>query len=150
MIKFLALTLFLSFSNPVKNNWEKFHSFLNEKNRVQLIEPQYSKQIKCRITYYCASGKWGSRTADPKTKKAIRGITVAAHPDFKFGQKIYIPKLKGVIGDGKFIVQDRGPAVTSKKASRRTAYVFDIFVSSQTEISKMSRQNAQYMTVYIK
>lgn len=144
MIKIAVLSLFITSCYPIKDSWNKVSPI------VEKITHRKPKQIKCRITYYCGLDKWGTRTADPKTKKAIKGITVAAHPDFKFGQKIYIPELKGIIGDGNFIVQDRGSAVTRKKASKNGQYVFDVFVNSYSEIRKFSRQKPEYMTVYIK
>lgn len=110
---------------------------------------KYSKSYKARITYYSTDGKWGNRVACQNTKRAKEGITVAAHPDFKFGTKIFIPSLKGKIGDGNFIVQDRGGAVTSKKASRGRAYVFDIYVKTHSKISKFARANPEYMIVYV-
>lgn len=105
--------------------------------------------VKARITYYCGLDKWGSRVACPQTKRASRGLTVAAHPDFKFGQKIYIPNLKNVVGDGYFKVQDRGSAVTSKKAARGKYYVFDVYVSSYNELKRNARKLPMYMNVHI-
>lgn len=109
-----------------------------------------SKKIKCRITYYHPyQDKWGSQVACPKTKRAKKGVTVAAHPDFKFGQKVFIPKLKGIVGDGYFFVQDRGCAVTKKVASRKKSYVFDVFVNSGSELRKYVKKVPPYMDVYI-
>ena len=110
-----TLTFFLLFYNALSANEE---------------------DMKARITYYYPAPPWGNQVACPKTSKAKKGITVAAHSDFKFGTKIYIKKLDGVIGDGRFIVQDRGPAVEKKKASKGGAYVFDIFVNNRSEIRK--------------
>lgn len=107
-------------------------------------------RIKCRITYYHPhQDKWGSQVADPKTERAKEGVTVAAHPKFKFGQKIFIPALKGIIGDGNFTVQDRGTAVTKKKASSNREYVFDVFVSSVKKYKQM-KKNKEHMWVYLK
>lgn len=108
-----------------------------------------TRVVNARITYYCGRDKWGSRVACPKTIRANRGLTVAAHPDFKFGQKIYIPKLKNIIGDGYFNVQDRGSAVTSRLASKGKAYVFDVYVSSYNELKRNSRKLPMYMDVHI-
>ncbi len=105
--------------------------------------------VKARITYYCGRDKWGSRVACPKTKRASRGLTIAAHPDFKFGQKVYIPNLKNVVGNGYFTVQDRGSAVTNKKASRGKYYVFDVYVSSYNELKRNARKLPMYMNVHI-
>lgn len=121
-------------------------SWFNQKKEV---EPQF-ETIRARITYYHPyQDKWGSQVACPNTKKAEKGITVAAHSDFKFGQKIIIPELAGVIGDGEFIVQDRGPAVEKKKASKNGEYVFDIYLNNGSELKKMIKNNPMYMDVQI-
>lgn len=92
-------------------------------------EPETIK-IRARITYYSVGqDKYGSRNADPSSKRSKIGVTVAAHPKFKFGTKLSIPALKGIVGDGNFVVQDRGGAVTRKVASKGKHYVFDVFVT---------------------
>lgn len=105
---------------------------------------QIKEEHTARITYFT-----GTRVACQKAKFAKEGVTVAAHPKFKFGTKLYIPDLKNVIGDGNFIVQDRGPAVTSKVASKGKALVFDIYVSSRAKISKFANKQPMYMKVYV-
>lgn len=103
-----------------------------------------------RVTYYSVGqDKWGDRVACPRTPRAKEGITVAAHPDFRFGTQIFIPELKDKIGNGEFIVQDRGSAVKSKKASKGTAYVFDVFVKTQKELWRHAYNKPMYMDVYI-
>ena len=102
-----------------------------------------------RITYYSNDSRWGNKVACQSSKKAKEGITVAAHPDFGFGTKIIIPELKDKIGDGEFEVQDRGPAVTKKVASRGKAYVFDVYVSSKNKINKYAAVKPEYMKVYV-
>tara|TARA_R110002167_G_scaffold214175_3_gene418952 strand:- start:10376 stop:10813 length:438 start_codon:yes stop_codon:yes gene_type:complete len=105
--------------------------------------------IRARITYYHPyQDKWGSQVADPKTRRAKEGITVAAHPDFSFGTKVTIPKLKGKVGDGTFIVQDRGSWVTKKKASKGKCYVFDVYVDSRADYARCKRYS-EYMEVII-
>ena len=100
-----------------------------------------------RITYY----RDGSgRVADPKTKRAVKGITLAAHPKFPFGTKVTIPELKGKLGNGgPFVVHDRGPAVTSKKAARGKAYVFDVYVKNDREVQAYANKLPAYMKVII-
>ena len=120
-----------------------------ETNSTVLDKVDHIKVYNARITYYSTDGKWGDRVACQRSKRAKEGITVAAHPDFKFGTKVFIPGLKGKIGDGNFIVQDRGGAVTSKKASRGKAYVFDIYVTSHSKISKYAYTLPEYMKVYV-
>ena len=111
----------------------------------------YDKKIRCRITYYNPNqDKWGSQVADPKTKKAREGTTVAAHPNFGFGTEIYIPELEGIVGDGKFKVQDRGSAVTKKRASKGKAYVFDVYISTTRKYRIMRDKNPMYMDVFIR
>jgi 3D (Asp-Asp-Asp) domain-containing protein len=102
-----------------------------------------------RITYYSTDRKWGNKVACQNSKYAKEGVTVAAHPKFKFGTKIYIPGLKGKLGNGYFVIQDRGSAVTSKKASRGKAYVFDVYVTSHSKIRKFAHSNPEYMRVYV-
>lgn len=106
-------------------------------------------KIRARITYYSiGQDKWGSLNACPKTKRSKIGVTVAAHPKFKFGTKLTIPKLKGIVGDGNFIVQDRGGAVTRKTASKGKHYVFDVYVTP-AQRRKYATQLPEYMDVYV-
>lgn len=105
------------------------------------------KKITCRVTYYTPDKRWGKLVADPKVKEAIQGVTVAAHPDFKFGTKISIPRLKGILDDGLFLIQDRGSAVTKKTASRGKAYVIDIYLASPKSLKFYTKLPA-YMDVY--
>lgn len=107
-------------------------------------------KVRARITYYCpGEDRYGSRVASQDVKRAKPGITVAAHPDFKFGTQIYIPALKNKIDDGKFTVQDRGHAVTRKKAANGRAYVFDVYVASNQVIKKMTSNTPEWTDVYI-
>lgn len=117
-----------------------------------LTTTAYSKEekyITARITYYCGDDRWGSQVACPKTKTAKEGITIAAHPDFKFGKQVYIPMLKNIVGDGKFVVQDRGSWVTKKKASKGKAYVFDVYVKSCAKLKKLAKNQPMYMKVLL-
>lgn len=107
------------------------------------------REYKARITFYSSDKKWGNRVADTKIRCAKENITIAAHPDFAFGTKVYIPQLKNKFDDGIFIVQDRGSAVTKKKASRGKAYVFDVYVSTHGKVKTNAKHNAEYMTIYI-
>lgn len=125
------------------------HVLTNTPKKECIEEPENSKVYTARITYYSTDGEWGDRVACQRAKHAKETITVAAHPDFKFGTRIYIPDLKGKIGNGYFIVQDRGGAVTSKKASKGKAYVFDIYVNSHSKIRKHAYSQPEYMKVYV-
>ncbi len=109
------------------------------------------KSMVARITYYNAhEDKYGSRIACSIKLRAKEGITIAAHPNFNFYKKVNIPQLKGVVGNGNFIVQDRGSAVTSKKAAHGKAYVFDVFLNrSKREMKKLAARMPAYMQVKI-
>jgi len=114
------------------------------------VDSLNAKKYNARITYYSVGqDKWGDKVACPKTPRAKEGITVAAHPDFKFGTQVFIPELKNKIGDGKFVIQDRGSAVKSKKAANGKAYVFDVFVKTQKELWRHAYNKPMYMDVYI-
>jgi hypothetical protein len=102
-----------------------------------------------RVTYYTDDGKWGNKVACQTSKIATEGTTVAAHPDFKFGTRLFIPDLKGKLGDGVFVVQDRGPAVTKKQASKGKAYVFDVYVKNDEKLSRFARVKPEYMKIYV-
>lgn len=108
------------------------------------------KTYIARITYYSTDKKWGDKVACTKTKYAKEGVSIAAHPNFKFGTEIFIPALKNVVGSGKFIVQDRGSAVTKKVASRNKAYVFDVYVTTHDKVSRYARTEPEYMKVYVR
>lgn len=104
--------------------------------------------IKARITYYCAEKIFGSHVAQPNVKTAIANHTIAAHPDFKFGTQIVIPKLGNT-----YIVQDRGPAVTRKVASggkKDSKYVFDVFCNSRAEMNRLAKTQPAYMEIIVK
>lgn len=119
---------------------------------VSTLSPAKEKDstvYKARVTYYSDDGIWGNRVACPKAKYAKEGTSVAAHPMFKFGTKLEIPALKGIIGDGDFIVQDRGPAVTKKVASRGKTLVFDVYVSSKDKIRLMMTKVPDYVDVIV-
>lgn len=105
--------------------------------------------INARVTYYTPASPYGDNVACQKAKRAKEGITVAAHPRLPFGTKVEIPDLKGIIGNGSFIVQDRGSAVTSKKASRGKTDVIDVFVNSNQKLIKLTKTKPEYMNVRI-
>lgn len=98
---------------------------------------------RARITFY-----GGSREAVACSgRRAVQGISVAAHPKYPFGTKISIPELEPFLGKSNFKVEDRGSAVTSRKASRGTADVFDIYVRNQKTLRYLENSAPEYMTV---
>jgi len=112
-------------------------------------ESSYLKKINARITYYYPEAPFWRKVSDQSVKTATEGITVAAHPDFKFGKKIYIPDLENKLGDGKFVVQDRGTAVTKKKASAGKGYVFDIYVKNSQKMNYLAKNVPMWTDVYL-
>jgi hypothetical protein len=60
---------------------------------------------------------------------------------------VVIPKLRGIIDDGQFVVQDRGSAVTSKKASGGKFPVIDVYVRNKKEMKTLSKMLPRYMEV---
>lgn len=95
-----------------------------------------------RITYYV-----DHRTAIGVKPK--QGITVAAHPKYEFYSLIKIPELMQFIGSDTFEVQDRGSAVTSRKASHGKADVFDIYVKNRRTMNWLKREAPELMEVII-
>lgn len=125
-----ALTISCTAANPIK----------------PLTKDQW---ITVRVTYYAPERTYGKRVAWSKVKAAKEGVTIAAHPKLPFGTKVLIPELKGVVGDGSFIVQDRGPAVTSRKASRGKTDVIDVFVNSEKRLRAITKTKPEYMKIHI-
>lgn len=88
------------------------------------------EKIWARITFYNPQESGGWKVAAPNFGRNKQGVGIAAHPHFKFFTKVEIPALKGVLNkDGVYTVLDRGSAVTSKKAAKGKAYVFDVFTA---------------------
>lgn len=108
------------------------------------------KTIRARITYYNShEDKYHNKVACSSKLRAKQGITVAAHPDFKFGTRLDIPSLKYVLSSEHFVVQDRGSAVTSKRASHHKAYVFDVYVNSRRMTKYLEKTLPEYMDVVV-
>ena len=108
--------------------------------------------VKARVTYYTAAEdkRWGSRVAWQKVRHAKEGVTVAAERKIPFGTKVEIPELKKAgLGDGVFEVQDRGPHVNSRKASRGKTMVIDVYVKDRATMRRMIRKAPMYMNVRI-
>jgi len=113
------------------------------------------QKMIARITFYNKREAGGDRLASSSKGRAKEGITVAAHPDFAFGTKIVIPALKDKVGNGNFTIEDRGTAVTKKKASHGKAFVFDIYVNvasrkdANKKLTKLEQEIGDYAEVYV-
>lgn len=101
-----------------------------------------------RITFYADDARFGNLTASGK--RAEKGLTVAAHPRYKFGTKLEIPELAKVFGDAMFEVADRGPAVTKASASGGKSPVIDVYVGSHSEVNRLKKIMPMYMKVYVR
>ena len=111
--------------------------------------PIKDQWITARVTYYTPASPDGKHVAWSKVKAAKEGTTIAAHPKLAFGTVIEIPELRGIVGNGTFIVQDRGTAVTNKKASHGKTDVIDVFVNSNKKLRFITKTKPKYMKVHI-
>src|SRR5437667_8958762 len=92
----------------------------------ETVPTTYGKH-KARVTcYYRGEDKWGNRIAS-SNQKAKEGRTIAAEKAFSFGKIIYFPLLQSIFGEGHRIVEDRGSAIESRKASQGLCPVFDLY-----------------------
>lgn len=106
-------------------------------------KPRRTETVRARITYY----SMGQQVAWSKQKRGIPFVSCAAHPRFPFGTKVSIPALRGKVGSGEFVVHDRGPAVTSRKASSGKTAVIDIYVGSKANVRKFMYSMPMYADV---
>lgn len=95
---------------------------------------------KARITYYT-----GHQTAAGPLP--AQGVTIAAHPKYRFGTKVEIPMLYEYLGDKDYEVQDRGSAVTKMKASHGKADVIDIYVKNVRTMRWLEAVAPEYATI---
>jgi 3D (Asp-Asp-Asp) domain-containing protein len=113
------------------------------------------KQLYSRVTYYTKhEDKFGNKVACSKKLRAQQGRTVAAHKDFPFGTKCFIPDLKEELGSGPLVVEDRGRAVNAKKAVPRDwrswMYDFDVYLDcSNRKMRQFAKEQPPYMTVLV-
>jgi 3D (Asp-Asp-Asp) domain-containing protein len=100
--------------------------------------PSKNKGV-ARVTFYNAhEDKFGSRIACSKSRRATVGKTAAAESQFPFGTVVRIPWLARILGNGSYIVEDRGSAVQNRKASFGTTPVFDLFVNTRKEMKRLA------------
>jgi hypothetical protein len=94
---------------------------------------EHGQKLWARVTYYGKhEDRFGSKVA--QGGRAKEGVTVAASPKWHFGQPLRIPALAGKVGNGNFTVQDRGTAVTRKKASHEQSEVFDVYLDGSRRV----------------
>lgn len=104
------------------------------KARVTLYHPYERDRVLVkkgrhkRYRWVC----WGRKTSSGC--KATEGVTVAAPSWVPFGTRVSIPALKGVVGNGSFVVQDRGDGVRRL----HTNEWFDVFVSNKRKMNYLA------------
>ncbi len=67
--------------------------------------------------------------------RAIEGITLAAPKQIPFGTRVSFPQLRGVVGTGKFVVQDRGAGASILHSPEW----FDVFVDNKQRMKQFMR-----------
>ena len=102
--------------------------------------PSQSKKVGiARITFYNKhEDKYGNRIACSKIRRATRGRTVAAESTFPFGTIVAIPWLAKLLGNGRYVVEDRGGAVERRRASYGTTPVFDFYTETKKETNYLA------------
>jgi hypothetical protein len=101
--------------------------------------------MRARLTFYT-----DTRVAMSPKIKPVEGVTVAAAKKLKFGTKLSIPSLKGIVGNGApFIVQDRGPSVEKRVASRGAYPIIDVFVKSRARVNELAKRKAMIVDVTV-
>lgn len=141
--------LFTSFQVFATSSFQ-FKSFVKYSKDVIHFTPEKPNiSFIARITYYNKfQDKYGSKVACSSKLHSIEGVTAAMANHIPFFTKVQIPKLKGIIGQGEFICQDRGSAVNARKASRGKFEVIDIFVNKSTkEMNRLAAKLPEYMLV---
>lgn len=122
-------------------------------NTRAAMVPKNATKVVARITYYTKyEDRFGSRIACSPKLRAKEGETVAAHRNFPFWKRVFIPGLQKIVGDGDgvFVIQDRGKHVNSKKASRGKAYVFDVYLNrTNSQMRRFASTVPRDMEVYI-
>lgn len=87
--------------------------------------------------------QWGRRTASGI--RATQGVTCAAAKKFPIGTKVYFPQLNGVIGNGNFVVQDRGAG----EQKFHTSNWFDIYCDNKSIMKKIQYGMPEWMEFQI-
>jgi hypothetical protein len=105
-----------------------------------------TQSTKARVTFYSrGEDKYGSRIATGG--RAREGRTVAASTLVPFGTGIQIPGLAGIVGNGRFVCEDRGSAVNRERASYGRAPVIDVYCSSPAKRRRLARVLPEYMEI---
>src|SRR5258708_3797713 len=102
----------------------------------------FAKELRVvRVTFYDGESCHGARTSTGTITR--EGTTVAVDPrTIPYGSTIEIGQLKGVIGDGRFVAEDTGTAVVSRKAAKaqaRNVPVIDVYVRTKKRVRYLEK-----------
>jgi len=105
-----------------------------------------SKKMLVRVTYYGPDAKWGNAISSTTKRRAAQGRTAAVDPAvIPYDSIIHLP------GIGKLVAEDTGTDVKNRKASsgHGNIPVIDVYVGSEDEAEKLSREMPETMVVTI-
>jgi hypothetical protein len=72
----------------------------------------------------------------------------------KLGTEIFVPIFKGIIGDGKMMIQDRGRDVEKLKASHKKCEVVDVYLECKNRkeftkrVAYLENKIGQYVDIF--
>lgn len=149
---FLASLSFLALSSTSLANFKLnpfFHNSFNQSKEISHFSSKKTKSFIARITFYGPhEDKYGCKLACGLLAK--EGETVAGHSNFPFFTKLSIPEFDKMLPNNHFLIEDRGSAIQSKRASRGKTYVFDVFLNKRNrELNRFASKMPPYMTVSI-
>lgn len=103
-----------------------------------------AKKAYARVTFYNPhEDRFGSRVACGG--RAHEGETMAAPAVFAFDTRVNVPALCGHVGNGNFVIQDRGTAL--ERAYRRGQLRLDVYVASRAKMARLCHDMPEYMEV---
>ena len=106
------------------------------------------RKVKARVTFYNKhEDKFGSRIAMTSAFRACEGRTMAAPRVLPFNTRVMVPQLVGIVGDGKFNIEDRGGALES--AYRHGQLRLDVYVASRAKFRRLKYEMSEYMEAII-
>lgn len=117
-----------------------------------LVCTSHAHEMLVRVTYYNPQDcKYGSKTSTGV--KAVSGMTVAVDPRvIPYGTKIDIPGLRRYFTNTRFIAQDTGSAVKSRKAAKahgRNVPVVDVYCATRYQAKFLAKNTPMFMKVRI-
>jgi hypothetical protein len=108
--------------------------------------PHCPPKTMARITFYGPhEDHFGSRIAIGG--RAHEGTTMASPKAIAFNTSVSVPALAGVVGNGCFVIQDRGSAL--EKAYRHGQLRLDVYVASRKRLRQLKYGEPEYMEAEI-